>query len=412
MCKAVTYCVLLVFVALLYVNLCQGEICRDVCIQYLGNDGSCDDGGDGADTDNCTLGHDCTDCGDRNGVCEDDCSYVDSAHSFDGYCDDGGPTSHTNMCPYGNDCYDCGLREAVDICEDECVSDNNYDGSCDDGGSGSDTSLCQLGTDCGDCGPRDNDLCLNTCFVDATNNGDCEDGEEGAVDNICNKGYDCTDCEPRDYTTIEGVTEGEGTVCSDYCVYDFTSDTFCDDGGEGAEEVQYCALGHDCDDCGDRNGVCENDCLLSVTNNGICEDGGPNDEAGIDLCRFGYDCGDCGEQQLSAGLLQCYVCDDPEYENVMVSNDNANCFKPKLCNPGEDYCYSDIQVTGADFLIEKGCSSAPDCSDVEYEDSEDSCQTSRHICYDLNLCNENTAHMATFQGVVLLASIFFSVYTY
>jgi hypothetical protein len=39
-------------------------VCEDAC-RAFNNDGECDDGGDGSDTDICRIGTDCSDCGER-----------------------------------------------------------------------------------------------------------------------------------------------------------------------------------------------------------------------------------------------------------------------------------------------------------------------------------------------------------
>jgi hypothetical protein len=59
------------------------------------NDGDCDDGRDGADTDICEYGTDESDC-------YDVCPYTE-----DGDCDDGRPGSDTSLCSEGTDIVDC-----------------------------------------------------------------------------------------------------------------------------------------------------------------------------------------------------------------------------------------------------------------------------------------------------------------
>ena len=97
----------------------MASICNDSCSTAL--DGECDDGGPGAEYDICPLGHDCTDCGasDREGLVElmrnADGLYCDEICGFsdDGECDDGGPGSETDFCRYGSDCIDCGPRSPM-----------------------------------------------------------------------------------------------------------------------------------------------------------------------------------------------------------------------------------------------------------------------------------------------------------
>jgi len=92
---------------------CQEQtsaVCTNHCM--FADDGRCDDGRPGSDTDVCTLGSDCNDCGPWNATappqpqtstCDDSCGF---AH--DGECDDGRPGAHTDLCDPGTDCSDCG----------------------------------------------------------------------------------------------------------------------------------------------------------------------------------------------------------------------------------------------------------------------------------------------------------------
>jgi len=90
-------------------------------------------------------------------LCSDSCEYAG-----DGVCDDGGPGAQYEDCAYGTDCGDCGTRgpsnpptgptQPVGSCSDSC--EYAGDGVCDDGGPGAEYEDCAYGTDCGDCGPR------------------------------------------------------------------------------------------------------------------------------------------------------------------------------------------------------------------------------------------------------------------
>ena len=110
------------------------ELCDDTCAPAGGRpgtwagDGSCDDGGPGADTPECSLGTDCADCGVRQRrtppddggdegwdgpvLCEDTCGPAGAPDAWagDGACDDGGPGAEFAECDLGTDCTDCGPR--------------------------------------------------------------------------------------------------------------------------------------------------------------------------------------------------------------------------------------------------------------------------------------------------------------
>ena len=86
-------------------------------------------------------------------------------YSGDGVCDDGGPGADYNECAYATDCLDCGpdcppspsMPPAPPgcSCNSSCVGNPEYsgDGVCDDGGPGADYNECAYATDCLDCGP-------------------------------------------------------------------------------------------------------------------------------------------------------------------------------------------------------------------------------------------------------------------
>ena len=80
---------------------------KDSRIGYA-NDNVCDDGGTGANFDDCDFGTDCSDCGVRN-PCEETCTpWNTPAYSNNGVCEDGGPNSDYSTCDRGTDCMDCG----------------------------------------------------------------------------------------------------------------------------------------------------------------------------------------------------------------------------------------------------------------------------------------------------------------
>jgi len=86
-------------------------------------------------------------------------------YSGDGVCDDGGPGADFNECAYATDCLDCGPDCGASpsmppvppgcTCNSSCVGNPEYsgDGVCDDGGPGADFNECAYATDCLDCGP-------------------------------------------------------------------------------------------------------------------------------------------------------------------------------------------------------------------------------------------------------------------
>ncbi|KOO25609.1 ankyrin neuronal-like protein, partial [Chrysochromulina tobinii] len=91
------------------------NLCGGLHYGYKASDGNCDDGGPGAQTSDCSLGTDCSDCGPRIAPpappdsfgyrCTESCGW-----SWDNYCDDGGPGSAYSKCDRGTDCTDCGTR--------------------------------------------------------------------------------------------------------------------------------------------------------------------------------------------------------------------------------------------------------------------------------------------------------------
>lgn len=125
---------------------CGVPICSNDCVRYP-KDGYCNDGGEGALYDWCSLGSDCADCGYRYHagppppppppptlppgnyelcttehrgkepclpLCIDDCrAFFGMSYSKDGICDDGGDASKSQVCPLGHDCSDCGVRSVM-----------------------------------------------------------------------------------------------------------------------------------------------------------------------------------------------------------------------------------------------------------------------------------------------------------
>ena len=103
-----------------------------------------------------------TDCSETYEPCANTCNSLS-----DGSCDDGGPGAETSDCPFATDCADCGAR--LSKCMDTC--DHASSGACDDGGPGAEYSRCEIGTDCTDCGSRVGQSALspgplgNDCFL-------------------------------------------------------------------------------------------------------------------------------------------------------------------------------------------------------------------------------------------------------
>lgn len=60
--KTMVFSLTMGFLTLLTTS-CVKKLCDDTCAWPA--DGECDDGGEGAKFDNCDLGTDCTDCGER-----------------------------------------------------------------------------------------------------------------------------------------------------------------------------------------------------------------------------------------------------------------------------------------------------------------------------------------------------------
>lgn len=154
-------------------------------------------------------------------------------------------------------------------------------------------------SDCSDyntlaCGPADTGsfggggtaTCNNTCAY--ASDGDCDDGGPNSDYSLCALGSDCDDCGDR-----AGISPGTAT-CSETCPY--SDDGDCDDGGPGSQ-YSLCDFGTDCLDCGDRAGIspggsvsCEDTCVWAI--DGTCDDGGAG--SSFSVCDLGTDCTDCG----------------------------------------------------------------------------------------------------------------------
>ena len=244
-------------------GLDEQGLCSDNCSNASWNgDGICDDGGPNASYGVCSFGADCSDCGprydnDEDGFYDDEgVGALSPTLKLD--CNDNNATINPDATDYDNDGIDqdCDGSDFVDgACQDTCTSptgvDWSDDGWCDDGGNNADFSGCAIGSDCSDCGPRldmDNDGYYednggpvpSSSSVDL----DCDDTDylsyPGGYD-IANDGID-QDCDGEDYIDAS-------LLCDNSCQYAY--DGTCDDGGTDSE-YSVCALGTDCNDCGDR----------------------------------------------------------------------------------------------------------------------------------------------------------------
>jgi len=110
--------------------------CSDDC--HFSGDSDCDDGGAGAEYAECSLGSDCTDCGNRPDI--DPAAPLPPPSDTD--LSPVRPPPSPSPSPFGEG----------DGCSEICS--HASDGDCDDGGPGSEYSICRLGTDCTDCGVR------------------------------------------------------------------------------------------------------------------------------------------------------------------------------------------------------------------------------------------------------------------
>ena len=173
----------------------SSEKCENSCA--YANDGSCDDGGEGAEYSSCELGTDCSDCGPRAGkggasrvgiephqqekatrkmnkgttqiaeVKTDDMPSTDDsalgnhelkAPKQDPFVDNGkqGLFSETWEDDANGFDYIKSTDTDEDLIDKYCNNNCKYasDGICDDGGSGSKSQVCKFGSDCADCGNR------------------------------------------------------------------------------------------------------------------------------------------------------------------------------------------------------------------------------------------------------------------
>ena len=321
----------------------------------------------------------------------------------DGSCDDGGPGSTLSTCEFGYDCADCGPRcmpaqpPSGCLCSDECLF--AHDGECD-------IHHCSLGSDCTDCGmscghyppppspkpappspmpppapPPAPPLrrqpvgcdCTDLCD-DMASNGYCDDGGMASTYSLCDYGTDCTDCgvrcppPPSPPSPPPSPSQPPGCFCKDDCKSDWLrssweSNGVCDDGGPGSE-YDWCDLGSDCSDCGQRCGyfppppsprpppspplppspsppppslrpspspppppppspfpppsppspVCTNTC--AYPSDGACDDGGPG--ASYSFCPVGSDCYDCGKRRAR------------DLDNLLGDDESRNHRQPRL----------------------------------------------------------------------------------
>ncbi|KAL3933184.1 MAG: hypothetical protein SGPRY_000398, partial [Prymnesium sp.] len=116
-------------------------------------------------------------------------------------------------------------------------------------------------------------LCSNECRY--SRDGECDDSGPASESSTCALGTDCQDCGERSESELGAL------LCNNQC--HTASDGQCDDGGPGSR-FRSCTLGSDCADCGkratgskcDRNNrisLCASTCLF--TSDGHCDDGGP-----------------------------------------------------------------------------------------------------------------------------------------
>ena len=139
-------------------------ICEDSCYYDWNGDGSCDDGGDGADYSVCNLGSDCTDCGARRNPCTDPDYpvFCTATPGFPSECwQDGvdcGSIAYCGISPDAHGCfdgyrYDCDTSMyVVNQCTDPAYPVFcEYDPTCE--GAGTDccfgpTADCRTATNC------------------------------------------------------------------------------------------------------------------------------------------------------------------------------------------------------------------------------------------------------------------------
>ena len=166
-------------------------ICTNSC--EFANDGECDDGGEGADFDECSLGTDCGDCGPR------------TVDTNTGTADAGSGQGCPGGCPVNQSCI-----------LDECV-DNNNGG--DDNGEEGDTCSCDgtgventyvqcSGTSdgCTGFGGTGQLSCLGGETGSGTCNYFCSSSDEG-TQGSCPSGYTCSN------SGLESVAGGQWYLC-------------------------------------------------------------------------------------------------------------------------------------------------------------------------------------------------------
>ena len=323
--------------------------CNDTC--STSSDGVCQDGGPGAQSDVCSLGTDCTDCGSRAPECGN--GLVESSEVCDGL-DLAGQTCQTQGfdsgvlacasdcgafdvigCSDGSTCGD-GSIEGREECEGSALAGGTCSGEGFTGGLlGCNPTTCMYDTSgCYDCGngsqefPEDCDggdlngatcasvgftsgplSCTSSCTFDTsscagsigcvTQNGVREGAEQ--CDELDLAGASCGSlgfgsglllCTGQCVYDTTACGTGASSVCNESCSFDDDGD--CDDGGPGAD-YNLCDYGSDCIDCGARpdlsdvGGICDNTCSY---NDGVCNDGGSSSLGST--CALGTDCLDCG----------------------------------------------------------------------------------------------------------------------
>ena len=220
-------------------------LCTDAC--HYPSDGLCDDGGAGAQYDECALGTDCTDCGDRlphpsppplppPNLCTDTCHY-----ESDGDCDDGGQGAEYSSCELGTDCADCGSRVASSSLPPSLMPS-----------SASPAPPC-LNSDNGATDSYNDDCAFYSTHPQWCNTGDDSDFTSNTMCCVCGGGLSAVPpslpppipCED----SSDGATDMGGYGCADYTGYthwcgsyddtDFSSSTMCCACGGGRHNVAH-----------------------------------------------------------------------------------------------------------------------------------------------------------------------------
>ena len=278
------------------------------------NPGMLDIGQDGIDQD--------CDGADEEGLCSDNCS--NAAWNNDGDCDDGGPNAVYGLCGFGADCSDCGARYDYDgdgYYDDEGVTplNSNLELDCDETDIYINPGMLDIGQDGidQDCDGFDEEgLCDDTCS-DA-GDGYCDDGGPFAQYNICGFGSDCSDCSPRYDDDGDGYYDDEGTTSLNTSL-----SLDCDDSDStvnpGGTEVPNDGIDQDCSGADEiaSTALCDDSCQYA--NDGDCDDGGT--DSLYDYCDLGTDCSDCGDR---------YDDDEDGYDSDADCNDSEFAINPGI----------------------------------------------------------------------------------